>query len=69
MPVARKTSKNQITLPKAIVDRFPGVGAALSAGSADLDSPRLEPRGVSSAGLRGDDAGTDWRWPVGRAIS
>ena len=25
MPVAKKTSKNQLTLPKAIVDRFPGV--------------------------------------------
>jgi len=25
MPVAKKTAKNQLTLPKAIVDRFPGV--------------------------------------------
>lgn len=25
MAVAKKTSKNQLTLPKAIVDRFPGV--------------------------------------------
>ncbi|MCH7935377.1 MAG: AbrB/MazE/SpoVT family DNA-binding domain-containing protein [Gemmatimonadetes bacterium] len=25
MPVAKKTSKNQLTLPKVIVDRFPGV--------------------------------------------
>lgn len=25
VPVAKKTSKNQLTLPKAIVDRFPGV--------------------------------------------
>jgi len=25
MPVAKKTTKNQLTLPKAIVDRFPGV--------------------------------------------
>jgi len=25
VPVAKKTTKNQLTLPKAIVDRFPGV--------------------------------------------
>ena len=25
MPMAKKTSKNQITLPRSIVDRFPGV--------------------------------------------
>lgn len=25
MSVAKKTSKNQITLPKAVVERFPGV--------------------------------------------
>jgi hypothetical protein len=25
MPLAKKTSKNQLTLPKAVVDRFPGV--------------------------------------------
>ena len=25
MPLAKKTSKNQITLPRAVVDRFPGV--------------------------------------------
>lgn len=25
MPLAKKTTKNQLTLPKAIVDRFPGV--------------------------------------------
>lgn len=25
MPIAKKTSKNQITLPRIIVDRFPGV--------------------------------------------
>lgn len=25
MPLAKKTSKNQITLPKAIADHFPGV--------------------------------------------
>ena len=25
MPLAKKTAKNQLTLPKAIVDRFPGV--------------------------------------------
>lgn len=25
MPMAKKTAKNQLTLPKAIVDRFPGV--------------------------------------------
>lgn len=25
MPVAKKTAKNQLTLPKAVVDHFPGV--------------------------------------------
>jgi len=25
MPMAKKTSKNQITLPRSVVDRFPGV--------------------------------------------
>jgi len=25
MPVAKKTAKNQLTLPKVVVDRFPGV--------------------------------------------
>jgi hypothetical protein len=25
MPIAKKTSKNQITLPRSVVDRFPGV--------------------------------------------
>jgi hypothetical protein len=25
VPIAKKTSKNQITLPRAVVERFPGV--------------------------------------------
>ena len=25
MPIAKRTSKNQITLPRAVIDRFPGV--------------------------------------------
>ena len=25
MPIAKKTSKNQITLPKSVVERFPGI--------------------------------------------
>jgi hypothetical protein len=25
MPVAKKTAKNQLTIPKVVVDRFPGV--------------------------------------------
>ncbi len=25
MPIAKKTSKNQITLPRSVVERFPGV--------------------------------------------
>jgi len=25
MPVAKKTAKNQLTLPKSVVERFPGV--------------------------------------------
>lgn len=25
MPIAKKTSKNQITLPQSVVERFPGV--------------------------------------------
>jgi hypothetical protein len=46
MPITKKTSKNQITLPKRIVEKFPGVDyfeVAAEGGSIVLRPVELDP--------------------------
>lgn len=70
MPVAKKTAKNQLTLPKAVVDRFPGVEyfdvreedgrivlSPVVPGAADRVREKLE-----KAGITPEDVEAAVRW-------
>lgn len=62
--LAKKTSKNQLTLPKAVVERFPGVDyyevsadndaivlRPVRTGSADAVRAKLEALGIKEADI------------------
>lgn len=70
MPLAKKTAKNQLTLPKSIVDRFPGVSyfdvkeedgrivlSPVVPGAADRVREKLD-----ELGIRPEDVEEGVRW-------
>lgn len=70
MPVAKKTSKNQVTLPKAVVDRFPGVdyfevweerGRIILSPVVPRAADRVRER-LETAGIGPDDVDAALRW-------
>jgi hypothetical protein len=70
MPIAKKTSKNQITLPRAIVDHFPDVSyfdVRESDGEIVLRPVRPDRadqvrRKLSALGIRAGDVASALRW-------
>jgi len=70
MSVAKKTSKNQLTLPKAVVDRFPGVTyfdvreeeGRIVLSPVRLDGPNLVREKLEEMGLEQKDIEEAVRW-------